>query len=103
MNICEDFKRIIEKKNNNESINSSEIDILKDDLNILQDTFIDSIMRKDINKIDQMLSEMREIRNVATKYLRTVNDSSYIYAAKYATTYDIFEKLSKLNQEKETV
>lgn len=97
MNVCEDFKRIIEKKNNNEAINSSEIEILKDDLDMLQDAFIGVIAMKDLNKMEQMLSEMREIRNIATKYLRTVNDSSYIHAAKYVTTYDIFEKLSKLN------
>ena len=97
MNICEDFKRIIEKMDKKESIESNEIEMLIDDLDMIQDAFIGVIAMKDLNKMEQMLSEMREIRNIATKYLRTVNDSSYIHAAKYVTTYDIFEKLSKLN------
>ena len=50
----------------------------------------------DVNKMKQMLFEMREIRNVATKYLDKCNNPIDINVVKYDTTYEIFNKLSKL-------
>lgn len=98
MNTCEKFKKIIEKKRNNEEIEINEIAILFDDLNVIQDAFIGAIAMKDFDKMELMLHEMKEIKSIAEKYLRTYSRFLYNCAAEYVITYDIFEKLSKIRE-----
>ena len=98
MNTCENFKKIIEKKNNNEEIKINEIVILFDDLDMIQDAFIGTMVMKDFDKMELMLYEMEEIKSIAEKYLRIYGSLLYNCAAKYVMTYDIFEKLSKIRE-----
>lgn len=76
-------------------LTNDEINVLNEDIMLLQDAFIGVIAMNDVNKMKQMLFEMREIRNVATKYLNKCNNP-IINVVEYDTTYEIFNKLSKL-------
>lgn len=96
MGINEDFKILAKKLDNCELLTNDEINVLNEDIMLLQDAFIGVIAMNDVNKMKQMLFEMREIRNVATKYLNKCNNPIDINVVEYDTTYEIFNKLSKL-------
>lgn len=96
MGINEDFKILAKKLDNCELLTNDEFNTLNEDIMLLQDAFIGAIAMNDVNKMKQMLFEMREIRNVATKYLDKCNNHIDINVVKYNTTYEIFNKLSKL-------
>ncbi len=98
MNTCENFKKIIEKRKNNEEIKINEIAILFDDLDVIQDAFIGAMAMKDFDKMELMLYEMKEIKSIAEKYVRTYSSLLYNCAVDYVMTYDIFEKLSKATE-----
>ena len=74
MGINEDFKILAKKLDNCELLTNDEFNTLNEDIMLLQDAFIGAIAMNDVNKMKQMLFKMREIRNVATKYLDKCNN-----------------------------
>lgn len=96
MGINEDFKILAKKLDSCELLTNDEFNTLNEDIMLLQDAFIGAIAMNDVNKMKQMLFEMRKIRNVATKYLDKCNNPIDINVVKYDTIYEIFNKLSKL-------
>lgn len=98
MSIKKDFEILAKKLGNCELLTNDEFNVFNEDMMLLQDAFIGAIAMKDFDKMELMLYEMKEIKSIAEKYLRTYGSFLYNCAAKYVMTYDIFEKLSKIRE-----
>lgn len=98
MSIKKDFEILAKKLGNCELLTNDEFNVFNEDMMLLQDAFIGAIAMKDFDKMELMLYEMKEIKSIAEKYLRTYGSFLYNCVAKYVMTYDIFEKLSKIRE-----
>lgn len=101
-NCVEDLKKIVkcvnESLTNVTSVNESFQEIMM----TITDSYLQAYQNKDFATMNQMLHEQRKLRKELTVELRKCQVQSIISAGKVVQTYNIFNKISQIENEKKS-
>lgn len=102
MSINKDFEILAKKLDNCELLTNNEFSVVNQGMMLLQDAFIGALATRDISEMERLLNSMKELAYRMKNTLKRTEsiESPDVLASKFVATYDIFEKISKIQTEK---
>ena len=98
MSINEDFQILAKKLDNCELLTNYNLNVLNEDMMLLQNAFIGALVARDISEMERLKELAYRMRNTL-KRTESI-ESPDVLASKFVATYDIFEKISKIQTKK---
>ena len=102
MSIKKDFEILAKKLGNCELLTNDESNVLNEDMMLLQDDFIGVLATKDITEMERLLNSIEELAYKMKNLLKKTGsiESPDVLASKFVVTYDIFDKILRIQTEK---
>lgn len=102
MSINEDFQILAKKLDNCELLTNYNLNVLNEDMMLLQNAFIGALVARDISEMERLLNNIKELAYKMRNTLKRTEsiESPDVLASKFVATYDIFEKISKIQTKK---
>lgn len=100
MSVNEDFQILAKKLDNCELLTNYNLNVLNEDMMLLQDAFIGALVTRDISEMERLLNNIKELAYRMKNTLKRTEsiESPDVLASKFVVTYDIFEKMLKMNK-----